>query len=277
MVTYLNSWKVRLVVAGIMLSATPTFADDAEGVVRLKSPSPSAGVVRISDQQADSPVVRGQSPVAQGTVVEGPSGETGGEWQSAPSYPTYTDGPIYGDGYVVDGYQDGGYVDGGYSEGGYCPEGGYGPPCEQYCPEFLGHGPLAAWLRMNATAYRSRNQVASHLLKQSIYQDLVDKGRWLRCKFGYFVPTGGCGQGVPLAGKYKMVYPVDPQYFDQRDGQVYAAQGYYGPVSVPLAPVVNHTYNYGWGVPSSRLTPVLHDNHNYPVQGTPVVKAPVAR
>jgi len=27
---------------------------------------------------------------------------------------------------------------------------------------------------------------------------------------------------------------------------------------VPMAPVVNHTYNYGWGIPSSRLTPVSH-------------------
>ena len=55
------------------------------------------------------------------------------------------------------------------------------------------------------------------------------------------------------AGK---VYPVNPSYNDPRDCQVYAAQGYYGPVAVPLAPVVHHTYNYGWGVPSSRLTPV---------------------
>jgi hypothetical protein len=81
---------------------------------------------------------------------------------------------------------------------------------------------------------------------------------WARGKFGYFIPSGHCGQGSPPFGHYSMVYPVNPQHFDGRDGQVYAAQGYAGPVSVPLAPVVNHTYNYGWGVPSSRLTPISH-------------------
>jgi hypothetical protein len=63
---------------------------------------------------------------------------------------------------------------------------------------------------------------------------------------------------TPLFGCYDIVYPVDPFYFDKRDGQVYAAQGVGGPVSVPLAPMVRHTYNYGWGVPSSRLTPISH-------------------
>jgi hypothetical protein len=75
-------------------------------------------------------------------------------------------------------------------------------------------------------------------------------------RFGFCTPSGGHGAGVPLVGHYKIIYPVNPYYFDGRDGQVYAAQGYNGPVSVPLAPVVRHTYNYGWGVPSSRLTPI---------------------
>lgn len=77
------------------------------------------------------------------------------------------------------------------------------------------------------------------------------------------------GPARPLAGKYHIVYPVDPSYFDQRDGQIYAAPGYGGPVSVPLAPVVNHTYNYGWGIPSSRLTPVLHPATQAPVSQYP--------
>ncbi|MBW3540202.1 MAG: hypothetical protein KY476_08025, partial [Planctomycetes bacterium] len=78
----------------------------------------------------------------------------------------------------------------------------------------------------------------------------------LRCHFGYFAPTGSCGAGTPMAGHYNLAYPVNPQYLDPRDGGIYAAQGYGAPMAVPLAPNVGHTYNYGWGVPSSRLTPI---------------------
>ena len=85
-----------------------------------------------------------------------------------------------------------------------------------------------------------------------------EKRALVRDKLGYFIPTGNCGQGTPPFGHYSMVYPVNPQHFDGRDGQVYAAQGYGGPVAMPIAPVVNHTYNYGWGMPSSRLTPISH-------------------
>jgi hypothetical protein len=103
-----------------------------------------------------------------------------------------------------------------------------------------------------------------------IHNDLAKKGAWIRGKFGHHFEHEGGGSaacaGAPLAGHYSIVYPVDPGYFDRRDGQVYAAPGYGGPVSVPLAPVVNHTYNYGWGIPSSRLTPVLH----------PVTQAPMS-
>ena len=79
---------------------------------------------------------------------------------------------------------------------------------------------------------------------------------YFRCKFGYCIPSGGAGKGIPHVGHYSRVYPVSPYYSDSRDGQAYAAQGYGVPISVPLAPVVGHTYNYGWGIPSSRLTPV---------------------
>jgi hypothetical protein len=79
---------------------------------------------------------------------------------------------------------------------------------------------------------------------------------YLRCKFGCFIPTGGGGPGLPWVGHYSRVYPVNPAYSDPRDGQVWTAQGYGIPVSVPLAPVVGHTWDYSWGVPSSRLTPI---------------------
>jgi len=57
-------------------------------------------------------------------------------------------------------------------------------------------------------------------------------------------------------GSYDIVYAVNPCYFDKRDGRAYSAQGWGVPMAVPLAPNVEHTYNYGWGIPSSRLTPV---------------------
>ncbi len=75
-------------------------------------------------------------------------------------------------------------------------------------------------------------------------------------RFGYFKPTGGDGHGVAMIQHYGMDYAVNPEYFDRRDGRLYAAQGYGIPMAVPLAPNVGYTYNYGWGIPSSRLTPV---------------------
>ncbi len=47
--------------------------------------------------------------------------------------------------------------------------------------------------------------------------------------------------------------PVDKFYCDPRDLRVYSAVGYNVPVTVPLAPNVR-TFNYGWGIPSSRLS-----------------------
>jgi len=75
-------------------------------------------------------------------------------------------------------------------------------------------------------------------------------------RFAYFHPSGCGGAGCPPFGHYHRTYAVNPSHFDQRDGRVYAAQGAGIPMAVPLAPNVNYTYNYGWGVPSSRLTQV---------------------
>jgi hypothetical protein len=84
-------------------------------------------------------------------------------------------------------------------------------------------------------------------------QDMIN---YFRCKFGYLIPTGNGGAGTPPLGKYSRVYPEDPGYFDQRDGMLWGAQGYGTPIAVPLAPVVSHQWNYSWGTPASRLTPV---------------------
>lgn len=100
--------------------------------------------------------------------------------------------------------------------------------------------PLRDWYHPMAVNYIARNRHTS---------------RWL---LDLLHPTGCCGTGCPVAGKYGMTYAVNPDYGDQRDGRLYAAQGYGVPVSVPIAPNVGHTYNYGWGTPSSRLTPLSH-------------------
>lgn len=80
--------------------------------------------------------------------------------------------------------------------------------------------------------------------------------RYKKCKYGYFLPSGCGGGGCPWFGTYDLVYPVNPQHFDARDGRIYAAQGYGTPMAVPLAPNVRHTFNYGWGIPSSRRTAI---------------------
>lgn len=78
--------------------------------------------------------------------------------------------------------------------------------------------------------------------------------------FGWMVPSGCCGQGCPPFGKYHVTYADQPDYADPRDGQLYGAQGYGMPMTVPLAPNVRQQYNYSWGVPASRLTPISNYN-----------------
>jgi len=80
-----------------------------------------------------------------------------------------------------------------------------------------------------------------------------------------FLPNGCGGKGCPPWGTYQMVYPLNPDHCDPRDGQVHAAQGYGVPMAVPLAPVVRHQYNYSWGVPASRITHISnHAPHRVP-------------
>lgn len=74
--------------------------------------------------------------------------------------------------------------------------------------------------------------------------------------FGWMVPSGCCGQGCPPVGKYQITYADQPEYADPRDSRIYAAQGYGMPMTVPLAPNVYQQYNYSWGVPASRITPI---------------------
>ncbi|MEZ6125320.1 MAG: hypothetical protein R3C49_19400 [Planctomycetaceae bacterium] len=95
------------------------------------------------------------------------------------------------------------------------------------------------WWRGQQHNYLTRNQRLSNHL------------------FGWMVPSGCCGHGCPPVGCYNVTYADDPGYADARDGgQAYGAQGYGIPMTVPLAPNVRHSYNYSWGTPSSRITPL---------------------
>jgi len=78
--------------------------------------------------------------------------------------------------------------------------------------------------------------------------------------FGWMIPSGCCGQGCPPIGTYHMTYANQPDYVNPNDTQIYAAQGYGMPITVPLAPNVNHTYNYSSGIPASRITTIGNYN-----------------
>ncbi|MEZ5943259.1 MAG: hypothetical protein R3C18_17840 [Planctomycetaceae bacterium] len=218
MLTRIKTWTL---IAGMACIAVTANASDTEGIVRLGGSQSTEGVVRLSDSAG--PVVRGQSP----------------EGQQA----SYSEG------------------ESAASESVVCPE---------YCPTYCGrgtgifngpgmfNGPLNNYFAYQASLYRSRNLAASAQIRANAEINTMQAAQIARCKFGYFIPTGCGGAGCSPFGAYRMVYPVDPSHFDQRDGQVYAASGYGGPVAVPIAPNVEHTYNYGWGMPSSRLTPISH-------------------
>ena len=78
--------------------------------------------------------------------------------------------------------------------------------------------------------------------------------------FGWMIPTGCCGQGCPPVGKYHMTYADQPDYINPNDTQVYATHQYGMPITVPLAPNVNHAYNYSAGIPASRITTIGNYN-----------------
>lgn len=78
--------------------------------------------------------------------------------------------------------------------------------------------------------------------------------------FGWMIPSGCCGRGCPPAGKYQITYANQPDYINPNDTQLYGAQGYGMPMTVPLAPNVNYSYNYSSGIPASRLTQIGNYN-----------------
>ena len=101
------------------------------------------------------------------------------------------------------------------------------------------------WLRHDWELFKSRNR------QQGMHWKMQ-----LRNKFAYFTPSGCCGEGCPPVGFYERVYAVNPQYNHPNDGRIYADPATGVPIAVPIAPTVRYQYNYGTGVPSSRLTPL---------------------
>ena len=115
--------------------------------------------------------------------------------------------------------------------------------CQQHgqvnCPNCRG------WWSDQWEMFNARNRQQGSILRAHIHG-----------KLAYFHPMGNGGEGAPPFGCYNFVYAASPNYSDPRDAQIYAAQGYGVPISVPLAPTVRHTMNYSNGMPSSRLTPI---------------------
>lgn len=205
-----------------------------------------AGVVRITDQ--GGPTVRAQSA---GTVAP-----VSHEWDG---------------GYPIDeGYVDGGYVDGGYGDGfiggpevmggpgcqPWCMGAGYGPGCYDSCcccevcpscPGITGNPVLDAPTKGLCELFLC------------IFSKCKPCKKCPKCRGGYGA-YGYDAYGRACRPSGTKVYAVDPNHFDARDGRVYSAAGYGIPMAVPLAPTVSHTYNYGWGIPSSRVTPVSRPN-----------------
>lgn len=117
---------------------------------------------------------------------------------------------------------------------GPCPEHG-----QHNCPHCCG------WLHDQWDMFNCRNRQQGEIMRAHIHG-----------KLAYFHPMGNGGEGVPPFGHYHLVYAANPNYSDPRDSQIYAAQGWGVPMSVPLAPTVRHTMNYSSGMPASRLTPI---------------------
>lgn len=125
-----------------------------------------------------------------------------------------------------------------------CPPEGYGDCKGGYgCPPRVGTGLFHHGCH---PAKCGPNGCGPHCALKHGWDHSYDPGR-----FGYLQPYG-----IQSHGHYSAAYPVNPWYFDQRDGRVYASEKYGVPMAVPIAPNVEYTYNYSWGVPASRLTPL---------------------
>jgi len=115
--------------------------------------------------------------------------------------------------------------------------------CDCNCGGDCGHIHCTSALAEATWNFRMRNAAASQRLFGN---------RGCGCRGG----VGSCRLFWWDLGRQKDIIAVNPGYHDSRDSEMYATQMYGVPTAVPLAPVVRDSYNYGWGMPASRLTPV---------------------
>jgi len=216
------AWSRSLAMGLLLTAAAPLAAEDKE----------APGVVRISN--GNSATIRAQS-----------EGVSPANCQQAPMQPAFgcPTGNCPTDGYVVGAYPGTPYR---------CDWRTADWSCRPFHQRTQAHSlAVECWLAEHCCCFCNKTPCVYY--HDCTGQDML---AYFRCKFGYFIPTGNGGAGTPPIGHYSRVYPADPSYFDQRDGQLWGAQGYGTAVAVPLAPVVAHQYNYSWGTPASRLTPV---------------------
>lgn len=261
--TLKSSWSTA--VALLLITATPVIAE--EGVVRISDADNQPGVFRMASTSPN------ESPVQQTSYAATPhhlqqisASQFGCDACGPGMYGGYVGGcgPYgcdmgmcdYGsacscgdacgtDGCCTEGCCNSGRCRGRRNRKGDCDS--FGECHEQRMLTLFakplpkdpcgGRGQLRRW-RGHQMNYLNRNQrLANHL-------------------FGWLVPSGCGGQGCPPIGKYCVNYADDPGYAHPQDGQAWGAQGYGVPVTVPLAPNVRHSYNYSWGTPASRITPM---------------------
>ncbi|MGE5191850.1 MAG: hypothetical protein ACM3U2_05065, partial [Deltaproteobacteria bacterium] len=125
---------------------------------------------------------------------------------------------------------------------------------------FLLAGPAVPSQAGNWFKFRKSDDCPDECLEECPEEDLECPKEKRRCRFcqgqGCQWCRGGNGRsyrtGGGLYGNSRFL-PLDPYYCDPRDQRVYSAHGYNVPVTVPLAPMVRH-FNYGWGIPSSRIS-----------------------
>jgi hypothetical protein len=199
----------------------------------LHGAPPSAGTARISDGNR---ITRTSLSTAPAPAEAAPA-------NTAPAAPASADGALC-DGSEI--YPPPAAPCGAYGAGRMYYKARCGNPALGYTyysrTPRLCRGPIDCWLGSEALRFRATNQCVTY-----------NTAARVRCALSPLAPLTYWDVGARCD-----VTALNPGYVDPRGQQTFAAQGYGVPIAVPLAPVVRDQYNYGWGLPSSRLEPVSY-------------------